>query len=123
MKTTLTQPRCFEFGFPYLDTLVLVEDYGDSVDIRATRDTFSDRRKTAFIRELAAEGFIDDSYQWFTLAGPESYFGVRWRVDFSWLQLPAVVLARARRFMVRLLLGGFLLWATLIACLVLGAGR
>jgi hypothetical protein len=123
MKTSLTSPRHFEFCFPHLDTLILVEDNGEAVDIRATRDTFSEQRKQAFIRELAAEGFIADSYRWFSLAGPESYFGVHWRVDFSWLELPALVLARARRFMLGLLLGGGLLWAVLIAGLWLRTTR
>jgi hypothetical protein len=123
MKTSLTKPRCHEFSFPYLDALVLVEVHGDSVEIRATRNTFSEQRKISFIRELAAEGFIDDSFQWFSLAGSDSYLGVRWRVDFSWLELPKIIIARARRFMMRLLLGGFLFWAAQIICLVLIPGR
>jgi hypothetical protein len=123
MKTALTKPRQFEFYFPYLDAAVLVEDFGDSVEIRATRDTFSDQRKVSFIRELAAEGFIDDSYRWFSLAGAESYLGVSWHVDFSWLHLPRIMLERARKFMVRLLVGGFLFWAAQIACLYFVARR
>jgi hypothetical protein len=123
MKTSLTQPRRYEFGFPYLDTQVLVEAFGDSVSIRATRDTFSERRKIAFIHELAAEGFIDDSYQWFSLAGSEACFGVKWSVDFSWLELPAIIIARARRFMIGLEVGGFLAWAVLTGSLFYGAGR
>jgi hypothetical protein len=123
MKTSLTRPRCFQFGFPYLDAVVLVEDYGDTVEIRATRNSFSEQRKVAFVRELAAEGFIDDSYQWFSLAGSESYLGVSWRVDFSWLELSRTIIARARRFMTRLLLGSFALWAVLIASLFLRTGR
>jgi hypothetical protein len=123
VKTTSPQSRTYEFGFPHLDTLVLVEDHGSSVVIRATRDTFSEQRKIAFIRELAAEGFIDDSYRWFSLAGKESYFGVRWRVDFSWLELPAIIITRARRFMLGLQLGGFLVWAVLLVAFLHNTGR
>ena len=120
MNTTLTKPRRYEFGFPYLDAQVLVEDYGDTVTIRATRDTFTEQRKIAFIRELAAEGFIDDSFKWFSLAGPETYLGVRWQVDFSWLELPPRVIARARRFRVGLEVGGLVTWVILVTALLRG---
>ncbi|HEY4299250.1 MAG TPA: hypothetical protein VGM73_00150 [Candidatus Didemnitutus sp.] len=118
MNTLQAQPRRFEFGFPYLDTCVLVEDFGQSVTIRATRNTFTEQRKIAFIRELAAEGFIDASYQWFSLAGSESYFGVRWRVDFSWLKLPVLLLARLRRMMVGMQIAGLVAWAVMLAILL-----
>jgi len=123
MKTTLPQTRRFEFGFPYLDATVLVEDHGDTVDIRASRDTFTEARKLAFIRELAAEGFIDTAFQWFPLAGADSPLGVHWYVDFSWLELPKVLLDRARRFMVSALVGGLLLEGSLFAGLWIVAGH
>jgi hypothetical protein len=123
MKTVQLPPRRFEFGFPHLDTSVLVEDFGDSVAIRATRDTFTEQRKIAFIRELAAEGFIDTSYQWFSLAGPEAYLGVRWRVDFSWLELPALLLARLRRLMVGMQIAGFLAWGVMLVVLLHASPR
>ena len=57
----------YEFSFPDLDTLVQVEERAGAVLVRATRDTFSSARKEYFIRELAAEGFIPDEFQWFHL--------------------------------------------------------
>jgi hypothetical protein len=68
--------RHFEFQFPDVDTRILVEDLKDGVIIRASCDTFSERRKLRFVRELAAEGFIADCFQW-------SCRGVRWLVDES----------------------------------------
>ena len=123
MRTTLQQPRRFEFGFPYLDATVLVEDYGDTVDIRASRNTFTEQRKISFVRELAAEGFIDESFRWFAVAGRDTYFGVHWSVDFSWLELSKVILDRARRFMVSLLVGGALLEGICLAGIWLGFCR
>jgi hypothetical protein len=120
MKTTLPVPRTFEFCFPEKDTLLRVEEAEDSVVIRATRDSFSYSRKSSFIRELAAEGFIPDSYKWFSQAGPDTFMGVRWLVDISWLVLPETALASARRFMWRILCGGCLLWVGLMVALFQG---
>jgi hypothetical protein len=92
----------------------------DAVVIRATRDTFSEQRKAAFIRELAAEGFIADSYQWFSPARPGSYFGAQWVIDYSWLELSPYLLQCARSFMERTLMGGLALWLVLLASLFLG---
>src|SRR5690349_13368204 len=52
--------RTFEFRFPGVDTLIKVEAGPDGAVIRASRDTFSASRKLSFIRELVAEGFVDD---------------------------------------------------------------
>ena len=124
MKTTLVQPRTFEFAFPHLATHVRVEDYGHSVEILATRDTFSIPRKIAFIRALAAEGFIYDSFQRFPSGGATAGPAVHWLVDFSWRESPATPTGRARlRKKMLLLLGLFLLWATLLADLCLGVFR
>ncbi len=114
MQASFTEAHRYEFYFPDLDTLVLVEESGGEVVIRATRDTFSERRKCYFIRELAAEGFIPDSYRWLSLARPESFHGARWTVDFSWLKLPPAILARARNSMLRMFSGAALLWLILI---------
>jgi hypothetical protein len=124
MKTTLTQPRCFEFAFPHLDTLVQVEDHGNSVEIRATRDTFSEQRKMAFLHELAAEGFIDDSHQWTSLRGSDFGQGVHWRVDRSWLGLTRKVASRTRRIYTLLLVSsGFALWTVLTVFLYFSTRR
>ena len=124
MKTILPQPRCFEFAFPRLATHVRVEDHGSSVDIVATRDTFSEQRKVAFVRELVAEGFIDQSFLRFPPGHCAFGPGVRWQVDFSWLESPATPNGRARlRKKLLLLASGFLLWAGFLAGLFICAGR
>ena len=120
MKTTLPVRQTFEFCFPEKDTLLRVEEAEDSVVIRATRDSFSPSRKASFVRELVAEGFISESYRWFSVAEPDTFMGVRWLIDISWLRLPETVLASARRFMGRILCGGCLLWVGLMVALFQG---
>jgi hypothetical protein len=121
MNTTKPATLCYEFYFPQVDTLARVENSEGTVIIRTSRDTFSERRKACFVRELAAEGFIPDTYQWFSSSGADSFLGVRWLVDISWLQLPAAVLKGARRFMQRLLAGTALFWCVLMTMLFQGA--
>ncbi len=103
MGRSLIEPICSEFCFPRLDTHVRVEVSDESVTIRATRDTFSSIRKDFFIRELAAEGFIPDQCRW---ASPGdvgvSYGRVRWLVDHGWLTIGEEILAKSRRFALRL---------------------
>jgi hypothetical protein len=106
----------FEFGFPSLDTLLLVEVAEGDVTIRASRDTFSAQRKAYFVRELVAEGFIPEEFQWYPVGGPQSYHrGVHWLVDFSWLGIDEAVVACTRRGVV-----GFLGLATLFTVLLVG---
>ena len=57
MNTSVTKARVYEFDFPTLGTLLRVEESDGAVVVRATRDTFTDERKSRFIRELVAEGF------------------------------------------------------------------
>ena len=123
MPTHAIPPRCYEFQYPELDTLILVETSAAEVTIRATRDSFSEQRKLSFVHELAAEGFIPEDYAWRTLAGSGFSRGVRWLVDVSWLKIDPAATAIARRFMVRLLAGGCLLWLALMAGLFLFAAR
>ena len=120
MNTTSPANHCFEFYFPERDTLLRVEEADGAVTIRATRDSFSDTRKSSFVRELAAEGFIPDNYQWFSQAEPGAFLGVHWLVDVSWLTLPESALAWARRFMRRILFGGCLVWLGLMVALFQG---
>lgn len=117
MQSSFTETHCYEFCFPDLDTLVQVEESDGEVVIRATRNTFTEQRKCYFIRELAAEGFIPDYYQWFSLAQPGSFHGVRWVVDFSWIKLPPAILTQARNAMIRMFSGAALLWLILIVTL------
>jgi hypothetical protein len=119
MKTTLTSPLCYEFGFPQLDTSVLVEVAGDDVVVRASRDSFSPTRRAAFVHELAAEGFIPEEHLWFDSTAPGGFHGVRWLVDPTWLEVPVAATRIARRFMLRLFAGTGLLWVALMAAVVL----
>jgi len=119
MKALLPEPQVFEFYYPDVDTLVQVEDRQDAVIVRATRDTFSDRRKARFIRELAAEGFIPDHYRWFSSDKLQPYLGVHWLIDRSWVRLPKAALAETSRIMRFLLAGGILLWLALMLWLFL----
>jgi hypothetical protein len=87
----------FEFYFQSVDTLVLVQNRESGIIIRATEETFSDRRKENFIHELAMEGFIPDEYRWYHLGGP----GLRWVRDRSWLRINEVAAAHTRQLMTR----------------------
>jgi hypothetical protein len=109
MRVQQETPRQFEFFVPDLDNLVLVENGPEGVVIRAARDNFSERRKSFFIHQLAAEGYIPDVYQWFS-DPTDNPHGLRWVIDCSWLRIPDVVIRRARGFMIRLLVGSVLLF-------------
>jgi hypothetical protein len=126
MKSLEEEPRCFEFSFPKMDTLLRVEESDGKVTVRASRDSFSTRRKISFIRELVAEGFIPDDYKWYLLADTESPFrGVQWRVDQSWLSLDEAAMARTRRSMMKILASAILLLVaemTLASAGYLGSG-
>ena len=112
MKTHRECDRSFQFTFPKLDTLVQVEEQDDIVVIRASRDSFSERRKLSFIRELAAEGFIADCFQW-------SRRGVRWLVDASLAKPRQDIAEHTNHFMFRLWWCAVLLWVALMAVAVL----
>lgn len=121
MNTPAIKTPCFEFYFRDLDTLVKVETPDpDTVIVRATRNTFSERRKVSFIRELAAEGFIPDGCQWYPL--PAGMPRIHWVIDVSWLRLSEAAKARSRRFMYSVLGGGFALWTALLTTLLFTQG-
>ena len=121
MKTSPAEPRCHEFYFANLDTLVQVEQVENSVIIRATHDTFSERRKEYFIHELAAEGFIDDGYRWFSFTDAPGSRPVRWLVGCSWMKISPQVTVATRRFMLRLFCAAALLWLGLMTAAFLRA--
>jgi len=112
VQTNPSAPTRFEFSFPQRDTLLLVEVEGSDVTIRATRDTFSSRRKASFVRELAAEGFIPGECQWRGLTGPGRHHpGVRWLVDPSWLSIDEAAVAQTQRTALQLCgVAALLLW-------------
>jgi hypothetical protein len=122
MKTHLLSTPSYEFCFPELDTLVLVEERDDGILIRATRDTFSPQRKERFIRELAAEGFIPEDCQWTSSYGMPPGKGLRWAIDPSWLELNPAMLARTRRIMVTAIASATLLLAVMMTVLFVRAG-
>ncbi len=120
MKTDVIRPGGFEFCFPQIDTLVLVEVAAETVTIRATRDTFSEPRKLAFVRELASEGFIPGEYRWLAEQRLHERSDLHWIVDYHWLTLSPELLARPRRFVLRLLAGATVGWCAMMAVLFLG---
>ena len=116
MKTHASEPHCFEFCFPRLNTLVEVEPTDGGGVIRTSRDSFSAERKACFIRELAAEGFIGSEYRWRSPAGPG---GVRWVVDVSAFMPGPACVVQTRRFMLRLLCSAAALWLIIMGFLFL----
>lgn len=107
----------FEFYFSDLDNLVLVECLDDgTVRIRQTRDNISEKRKKLFIRELAAEGFIPDEYQWFS--GMTDSTDVQWLKDLSWLKTHYPSRSQTNRTMVTLLVAGCILWMAMMRILL-----
>lgn len=119
MRTNLTEFSGAEFYFPRNDTLILVENSSDGVLVRATQGTFSDLEKERFVRRLAMEGFIADSFQWFSWGQPN----VRWVIDYSWVKLNPEMLAGTRRWMIKLLVSASALWVILILSLFIFAGN
>ncbi len=115
MKAIPVETEFFDFGFPRLDTVVRVEVRGDDVTIRVSRDSFSERRKDYFVRELAAEGFIPESSVWGVAGGSP-----RWVVDYTWLEIDPAVRACANRLVFRLFSGSVLLLALLFGLLFSG---
>jgi hypothetical protein len=97
---------------------VRVEVDGDKVTVRASRNGFSEQRKSAFIRELASEGFIPDVHRWyFALDGEGFGRSVRWIIDNSWMGSDAENLAWGKRVVVSLF-SGTLLGTTLLMTLL-----
>ncbi len=104
------------FDFPQLDAVVEVTVWPEGVVIRASRDCFSEERKVCFIRELAAEGFIDEASRWRPWGSPG---GVRWLVEAAAFLPDAACVARTRRLMLRLLFSAGALWLVLMGSLLL----
>jgi hypothetical protein len=118
MKTCVEKPGCFEFSFPQLETLASVECMADEVVIRTSRNTLSEERKAAFIRELASEGFIPDHCYWLHSGGDSMPCRVRWLVDPAWWMPDAESKARTSRFMFKVLATTALLWVIMLVLLL-----
>lgn len=78
MHTRIAIPEKVELYLPDLDNYLLIENQADGVVIRATRNNVSDRRKELLIRNLAAEGYIPDRYEWFSETTESGFIGVTW---------------------------------------------
>lgn len=106
MREQKLLPKEFEFYIADLDNMLLVQCGEDGkVTIRCTKDNLSERRKVFFVRELAAEGFIPDEYQWFSETTTGS-LRVQWLKDWSWVKVPETMTGRS----VKLLLAAFVFW-------------
>ena len=114
-------PQQTQFSTSNPENLILVENRGTRVLIRAARDNFSRPRKSCFIRELAAEGYIPGRYE--GLTNLEVAGGVNWVIDHSWVETPSAVRRRTNRFMFRLIGSSFLLWLALMVLAFLRAPR
>ncbi len=111
------------FYFSSMDTLLLVEDLEDRVVIRATRDTFSERHKIMFIHELAAEGFIPNSFQTFSEFNSPVSPPLHWVVDRSWLKPSPGAMASARGLMIRLVAVATVIWLGSMIALIVFCAR
>lgn len=90
----------------------------NSVIIRATRDTFTNTRKDSFIRELVAEGFISENYQWYSMSEPDAFTGLRWLVDQSWFTPPEP--GMSRRLERRIFIGSGIIFVGLLLAIAQG---
>ncbi|EEF62838.1 hypothetical protein [Pedosphaera parvula] len=122
MKTETCLPKRAEFYRRQPENHILVQNNKDDVLIRATHDNFSDQRKAAFIRELAAEGFIPDHYQWFSDPDASNYLGIRWVVDSSWLQINNQIARKGEMLCGRALMVAAVLWVILVALVLMSVG-
>jgi hypothetical protein len=119
MRAQKVLAREFQFYFSDLDNIVLVESHEDqNVTIRVTKNNVPEQRKIAFIRQLAAEGFIPGHYEWFS--GPtDGSNGVLWMKDLSWVQKTTVALSKkSDRFMKRLLVFACVSWLAMMRVLL-----
>jgi hypothetical protein len=118
MRAQKVLAKDFQFYLSDLDNIILVECHEDeTVTVRATKNNCSQERKTSFIRQLAAEGFLPDNYQWFSGATDGSN-GVHWIKDLSWLKIQPMVRKRSNRFMKRLIIAACVLWVAMMRVLL-----
>ena len=123
MKTQVEETRRFEFSFPRFDTLVSVETKADEVVIRTSRDSLSPERKTAFVHELASEGFIPDHHRWSYSATGDLFCQVQWVVDPAWWMPSREVEAYTHRIMAKVLASSALLWLFTMTILICRSAR
>lgn len=113
MDTKATPCERLEFSMPRRDNLLLVENHGDRVVIKATRDNLSLRDKSFFIRYLAAEGYIPEAHRRFAdseFEGPPPVTWLSERAGFSDIHSPKKALRSILRLVGCVALG----WALLM---------
>ena len=81
MRVQNTYPGQVEFRIFRPRNFIVVENWAEKVVIRAARDNFSERRKRAFVRHLAAEGFIPDRYETVAMGRGKAIVGVDWIIE------------------------------------------
>ncbi len=115
MRAQRVLAREFQFYFPDLDNIILVECHEDeSVTIRASKNNVPVERKIFFIRKLAAEGFIPDNFQWFS-GSPDGSNGILWIKDYSWLKNNNQALKqKSGRFVKGALVAACVLWMVMM---------
>lgn len=121
---TLSLPRQIEFVRYRPENFILVENDADgTVLIHAARNNFSERQKGAFIRELAAEGFIPDHLEKiFDSDFSDPSIDVQWVIDQSWMQIYPAVRKSATRAVVTVLLVAVSLCVLLMTAAILRTG-
>lgn len=115
-------PEKAELSLRNPENLILIENSGDGVVIRAARDNLSERKKAWLIRYLAAEGFISDEFEDFRT---DDWTGasIIWVVDQSWLRRKIAHLQRVDRFMIQLFVSVSVLWLALMAFAIVHFAR
>src|SRR6476661_4407310 len=93
---------------------ILVENSADGVTISAARDNFCRRKRFYFIRYLASEGYIPSRFEQLCEQGPDALSRIRWLVDPSRFMPAEPVQKQTNRFMLCLIIGGSLLWFSLM---------
>ncbi len=81
MRLQALYPRQAEFRISRPRNVIVVENCGDVVLVRAARDNFSERRKRLFIRHLAAEGFIPGRFEKLSAESVNGVPGLEWIVE------------------------------------------
>jgi hypothetical protein len=118
MRAQKVSAKDFQFYFPDLDNIILVECHEDeTVTIRASKNNVPEERKTFFIRKLAAEGFISDHYEWFS-GSTDGSNGVLWIKDYSWLKTHKPSSRRTNRIMGAILVASCLFWIATMRVLI-----
>ena len=118
MRTQSQSRAPIQFSTLNPENIIAIENHGNRVTFRAAYDNFSIRRKAFLIRELAAEGYIPDRFEYVT----EDLWddGLTWLVDRSLAVMGVEATRRCNRAMQRLLLTGCALWLAEITILLLG---